>query len=88
MERAARISDKPVHWHRASQLRLHAENPGKNLPQPKRLAGRPDPEGAWPATLSNPHRGLDDTLPAAAAMKAPVGLNPYNGDLAVKLIRL
>ncbi len=36
MERAARISDKSDHWHRASQLWLHAENPEKALPPVKR----------------------------------------------------
>ncbi len=35
MERAARISDKPDHWHRAYQLWLHAENPEKALPPPR-----------------------------------------------------
>ncbi|MCP4694455.1 MAG: hypothetical protein GY859_40875 [Desulfobacterales bacterium] len=36
IKRAARINDKPDHWHRISQLWLHAENPEKALPRVKR----------------------------------------------------
>ncbi len=85
MENTTRISDKPDHWHRVSQLWLHAENPEKATPPLKHLAARPDPEGAWLATLSNAHRMLDD-IPAA--MEAPAGLDPTNGDRVEKLIRL
>ncbi len=88
MERAARISDKPDHWPRASQLWLQAENPEKALPLLKQLPARPDPEGAWLATLSSAHRMLDDIPAAAAAMEAPAGLDTSNGDFAEKLIRL
>ncbi len=45
MERAARISDKPYHRHRVSQLWLQAEKPEKALPSFKQLPARPDPEG-------------------------------------------
>ncbi|MCP4694329.1 MAG: hypothetical protein GY859_40230 [Desulfobacterales bacterium] len=40
------------------------------------------------ATLSNAHRMLDDIPAAAAAMEAPAGLDPSNGDLTENRIRL
>ncbi len=40
------------------------------------------------ATLTNAHWGLDDIPAAAPAMERAAGLDPSNGDLAVKLIRL
>ncbi len=88
MERAARISDKPDHLHRASQLWLHTENLEKAPPLHQQLTSRPEPEDAWLATLSSAHRMLDDVLSAGGAMEAPAGLDPSNGDLTEKLIRL
>ncbi len=75
MERADRISDKPDHWHRASQLWLQAE---KAPPPDKRWPARPDPEDAWPAPLSNAHRMPDDIPAAAAAKEAhlPASIRP------------
>ncbi len=69
MERAVRLSDKPEHLRRASQLWLHADKPEKALTPLKQLAARPDPEGAWLASLYSMHRVLDDILAAVAAME-------------------
>ncbi len=72
MERATRIKDKPDHWHRASQFWLNAENSEKVTPPHKHLAARPDPDGAWLATLSNVHRMLDDITAGTATREAPL----------------
>ncbi len=57
MERAVRSGDIPDHRRRASQLRLHAENPEKTQPPPKQLAAHPDPELAIIHLYINTMRG-------------------------------
>ncbi len=58
-------------------------------PSAGQTVGRPPrPEAAWLSILSNVHRMLDSTSAAPAAMEAPAGLEPSNGDSAEKLIRL
>jgi len=74
MERAALISGKPDHYHRASRLWLQAESPGKALPLLQWLADRPEPRGDWLITLSTAHQMLKDLPAAADAMERAAGI--------------
>ncbi len=88
MKRAARISGKPDHWRRASKLWLHAEKPEK---KPRRRYSGSRPPRSRGRLAGDPVQrapGLDYIPAAAAAMEASAGLDPSNGDLAVKVIRL
>ncbi len=88
MDQAIAVDVKPAYLYAVGGLWPRTDEPDRALPHLPRLIRLPPPKANWFAALAHVWLQSDDPPAAAAAMEAPAGLDPSNGDPSVKLIRL